>query len=84
MELGIEMKIQRIEIKNYRSLNDLTVYPEDILALVGRNNSGKSNLIKALELFFEGSVRLTTDECFFNHKTGDPIEISITFGQLSD
>lgn len=78
------MKIQRIEIKNYRSLNDLTVYPEDILALVGRNNSGKSNLIKALELFFEGSVRLTNDECFYNQKTEDPIEISITFGQLSD
>jgi putative ATP-dependent endonuclease of OLD family len=78
------MKIQRIEIKNYRSLNDLTVYPGDILALVGRNNSGKSNIIKALELFFEGSVRLTSDECFYNHKTEDPIEISITFEQLSD
>jgi len=78
------MKIQKIEIKKYRSLHKLTVYPEDILALVGRNNSGKSNLIKALELFFEGSVRLINDECFYNHKTEDPIEISITFGQLSD
>jgi len=78
------MKIQKIEIKNYRSLNNLIVYPKDILALVGRNNSGKSNLIKALELFFEGSIRLISDECFYNHKTEDPIEISITFGQLSD
>jgi len=78
------MKIRKIEIKNYRSLHNVTIYPEDILALVGRNNSGKSNLIKALELFFEGSIRLVNDECFYNHKTGEPIEILITFEQLSD
>lgn len=78
------MKIQKIEIKNYRSLHNLDIYPKDILALVGRNNSGKSNLIKALELFFEGSTRLVNDECFYNHKTGELIEILITFEQLSD
>jgi len=81
------MKIRKIEIKNYRSLHNLTVYPGDILALVGRNNSGKSNLIKALELFFEGTTRLVNNECFYNHKTEEPIEILIeiliTFEQLS-
>lgn len=78
------MKIQKIEIRNYRSLHNLTIYPKDILALVGRNNSGKSNLIKALELFFKASTRLVNDECFYNHKTEIPIEIFITFEQLSD
>lgn len=82
------MKIQKIEIKNYRSLHNLTICPEDILALVGRNNSGKSNVIKALELFFEGSTRLINDECFYNYKPGEPIkepiEIFIVFKQLSD
>lgn len=78
------MKIQKIEIKNYRSLHNLIICPKGILALVGRNNSGKSNLIKALELFFEGSTRLVNDECFYNHKTGEPIEILISFDQLSD
>jgi len=78
------MKIQRIKIKNYRSLHNLDIYPKDILALVGRNNSGKSNLIKALELFFEGTTRLVNDECFYNHKTEERIEILITFEQLSD
>jgi len=78
------MKIQRIEIKNYRSLQNLDIYPKDILALVGRNNSGKSNLIRALELFFEGTTRLVNDECFYNHKTEKPIEIFIIFEQLSD
>ncbi|MBA7712212.1 hypothetical protein ES703_121183 [subsurface metagenome] len=78
------MKIQKIEISNYRSLHNVTIYPKDILALVGRNNSGKSNVIKALELFFKASTRLVNDECFYNHKTEAPIEILITFEQLSD
>jgi len=78
------MKIKRIHIKNYRSLYNISIYPKDILALVGRNNSGKSNVLKALELFFEGSIRLINDECFYNHKTKEPIEIYITFEQLSD
>jgi predicted ATP-dependent endonuclease of OLD family len=78
------MKIRKIEIKNYRSLRNLTIYPKDILALVGRNNSGKSNVIRALELFFKASVRLVNDEWFYNHKTEATIEILITFEQLSD
>lgn len=67
------MKIKKIEIKNYCSLRDLTIYPKDILAMVGRNNSGKSNLIKALELFFEGSIKLVDDECFYNHQIQESI-----------
>lgn len=78
------MKIRKIEIKNYRSLHNATIYADNILALVGRNNSGKSNLIKALELFFEASTKLINEECFYNHKTEEPIEIFITFEQLSD
>jgi len=78
------MKIQKIEIKNYRSLQNTTIYPRDILALVGRNNSGKSNLIKALELFFKGAIKLVNAECFCNHKTEEPIEIFVTFEQLGD
>jgi len=78
------MRIRKIEVRNCRSLHNITIYPKDILALVGRNNSGKSNVIKALELFFEGTTRLVDDECFCDHKTEEPIEIFITFEQLSD
>jgi predicted ATP-dependent endonuclease of OLD family len=78
------MKIQKIEIKNFRSLRDVVIYPKDILALVGRNNSGKSNVIKALELFFESTTRLVNSECFHNHEIGNPIEILVTFNRLSD
>lgn len=77
------MKIEKIDIKNFRSLKNACIYPKDILALVGRNNSGKSNVIKALELFFESTIRLVNEECFHNNNTGKPIEILVTFRQLS-
>ena len=78
------MKMTKIEIRNYRSLRDVTIYPKDILALVGRNNSGKSNVLRALELFFEGTTALIDEECFHGHMTERPIEIFITFEQLSN
>lgn len=78
------MKIRQIDIKNYRSLHNITIYPKDILTLVGRNNSGKSNVIKSLELFFEGSNRLVNEECFYNHNKNEPILITLTFEDLSE
>jgi len=78
------MKIEKVDIKNYRSLQDVTLYPKDILALVGRNGSGKSNILKALQLFFDASQKLVNKECFYNHNTAEPITILITFKELSD
>lgn len=77
------MKIRNLQIRNYRSLRDVTIYPEDILALVGRNNSGKSNVINALQLFFSASTRLVDRECFHYHATDEPIEILVTFQDLT-
>ena len=44
------MKIQQITIKNFRSIKDETiVFPEGgILGLVGPNNAGKSNILRAI------------------------------------
>lgn len=78
------MKMREIKIRNFRSLRRVSIHPKDIMALVGRNNSGKSNVLKAIELFFEGSTRLLDNECFYDHKTKQPIEIFITFEELSD
>ena len=72
------MKIEKIAICNFRSLQNVIINPQAIFALVGRNNSGKSNVIKALELFFEASTKLVDEECFSEHHTENPIEIFIT------
>ncbi len=77
------MKINKIEIQNYRSFEDMTIYPGNIMALVGRNNSGKSNILKALELFFESSTKLVDKECYHHNQTSREIIITVTFTGLN-
>lgn len=48
------MKIKQITIENFRSIKDETIiFPDSgILALVGPNNAGKSNILKAIDKIF--------------------------------
>jgi AAA15 family ATPase/GTPase len=49
------MKPIRLRIKNYRSIKtEVTVNLDGGLTIVGPNNSGKTNILKALQLFFSG------------------------------
>lgn len=50
------MKIERINIRNFRMLKDLDVDLEDVLSLViGKNNSGKTSFLAILEKFLCGN-----------------------------
>lgn len=44
------MRISRVVIKNYRNLKDVDVQLENLVTLIGENNSGKSNFLRALTL----------------------------------
>lgn len=44
------MKIKRVQIKNYRNLKDVDVTLDNLTALIGENNSGKSNFLRAITL----------------------------------
>ena len=45
------MRVTRLEVRNYRSLEEAEVkFDQRVTLLVGRNNSGKSNVIDALSL----------------------------------
>lgn len=46
------MKISRVIIENFRNLKNVDVECEDVVVLVGSNNSGKSNFLKAISLPF--------------------------------
>lgn len=47
------MKLLTLEIKNYRGIIDSEkIYVPDFLLLVGPNNSGKSTILRALDIFF--------------------------------
>ncbi len=52
------IKIENLEIKNFRSIigESLKFNPKNYNIIVGANNSGKSNILRALELFFNGTI----------------------------
>jgi predicted ATP-binding protein involved in virulence len=48
------MKIQAIEAKNFRTLEDFSIhFSENYCALSGKNNAGKSTLVKIIQHFFD-------------------------------
>ncbi|HDZ5084784.1 TPA: ATP-binding protein [Campylobacter jejuni] len=77
------MKIIQVKIKNFRSYaNETIVDFEDLTAFVGKNDIGKSTILEALDIFFNGGV-IKKDKNDINkecEKNGDDeIQISIVF-----
>ena len=46
------LKIKKISIKNYRSIANFSIDCSNITCFVGNNDAGKSNVLRALNLFF--------------------------------
>lgn len=54
---GRKMKIIQVKIKNFRSYaNEIVVDFGDLTAFVGKNDMGKSTILEALDIFFDGGV----------------------------
>lgn len=47
------MNIDRVEVRRYRSLYDVSIEPGPLTVLVGPNNSGKTNVMEALHFLAE-------------------------------
>ena len=67
---------------------DLPVNPKGWFALffggdtiIGRNGTGKSSYLYAIEFFYDLSTSVNADD-FFNRDTSVPIDIRITFSDL--
>ena len=79
------MQIRYLRIRNFRSLRDVELQNlQNLNILVGKNSSGKSNLIEALDIFFNdfsvigGNTAGLNEYYWFNKKTKNPIEFEIT------
>jgi energy-coupling factor transporter ATP-binding protein EcfA2 len=77
------MVIRRIEVQNYRSLRNIDILTNDLVALLGRNGAGKSNVLHALQAFYDVSAKFT-DYDYFNCDTSLEILIRITYGDLRE
>ena len=77
------MKIKNISISNYRSIKKIELNMADILQLVGKNNAGKSNILNAIDIFFNISPSLTLQDFIYKNKYA-VIEIVVIFNKFNN
>ena len=59
------MAIQKIQIWGYRSISYMELQAGQIVALIGQNGSGKSNILSALHFFYRNLTRTWEEKgCF--------------------
>ena len=84
----VKMKISKIQIKNFKSLKDVALNGlGNMVVLIGKNSSGKSNILEALYAFFNdfnliepspvGSVTGLDNHLWYDIETENPIEITL-------
>jgi len=76
--------IKNLIIKNFKSIEEVNIKLGSINAFVGPNNSGKSNIMDALNLIIGEvypSSRSFSDKDFHNYDKSRPIEIKVIFDQ---
>lgn len=78
------MKIKRVEIESFKTIESIFFDLDRITILIGENSAGKSNILKALDLFFEDSIRGISEEYFYFKDTSKPINIVLSFTDLND
>lgn len=78
------MELKEFRIEKYRTVENLTLSMADLLILIGENNCGKSNILRALELFYQDSVRGIDEECYCFKDCSTPISIALTYDRIED
>ena len=68
----------------YRSIKNETLVWGNRTVLVGENGAGKSNFLKAPELFFASSVKSVAEADYHAGKVANLIEVELTFGDLDE
>jgi len=75
------MIVKVLHVKNFRSILDERIDCENLTVLVGRNGTGKSSLLRALEIFYDPKAAVTAED-FYAGDTSKEIEIAVTFTDL--
>lgn len=78
------MRLTNIRIKNFRSCRDVTLEIENMHALVGANNTGKSSVLRAVDFLFNPSAKSLNEESFWNKDTDLEIRVEAVFSDLNE
>lgn len=75
------MKLKKISIKNLRGLQSVEFDVQNLTTLIGKNNCGKSSILRGIELLCSG---FKPDMEEFHLRGNEKIEIEGTFSELKD
>lgn len=76
------MKLNKLKLKNFRSYSQETeITVSDLNVIIGKNDVGKSTILEALDIFFNGKPD-KDDLCISNNNS--QIEITCVFADLPD
>jgi putative ATP-dependent endonuclease of OLD family len=86
----LNVRIEKIEIQNLRCIKSSVAELDPYTCFVGPNGAGKSTVLCALNIFFRNLESAPTDlaaltkEDFHLQDTSKPVEVRVTFGDLSE
>lgn len=72
------MLVAELYIKNYRSIKEQAFHLDPMSVLIGKNNVGKSNVLRALAFLLEGASRDVSPDDFFQKDQPIVIEARVT------
>ncbi|WP_367370548.1 AAA family ATPase [Latilactobacillus curvatus] len=78
-KVGFNMRLAKFEIKNFRGYRDEKIDFTDFTTFVGINDSGKSTIFEALDIFF-GNSKIEKSDRSVN--SNDDVELTAYFSDL--
>lgn len=64
------MRLEYFHLKGFRRIKEARIICGDATFLIGENNIGKSSVLKAMEIFFSETPKLSTEDFFRIDETG--------------
>jgi len=74
------MKISKIKVENFRSINSAEIDLTRFSIFVGQNNHGKTNFFEAIEWFY--NAKSTPKDCYLNLDEKNTITVELTFDEV--
>ncbi|MBI3757348.1 MAG: ATP-dependent endonuclease [Deltaproteobacteria bacterium] len=75
------MNIKFLHVQNFRSICNERLDCDGLTVLVGRNGTGKSSFLRALEIFYDPTANVFAED-FYAEDTNKDIEIAVTFTDI--
>jgi len=75
------MIVKAIHVKNFRSVLDERIDCDNLTVIVGRNGTGKSSFLRAMEMFYDPKAAVSVED-FYAEDASKEIEIAVMFTDL--